>query len=104
MKNYLSFENEIKNLENELDKLKDPYSSEDGISEVDTNQINKTQNELSIKLKELYSNLDCCMRRISAQIHCLPQLSRFRRQLYLLFRIQGLFCCDRSFWQPIHFH
>ena len=58
MKNYLSFENEIKNLENELDKLKDPYSSEDGISEVDTNQINKTQNELSIKLKELYSNLD----------------------------------------------
>ena len=26
MKNYLNFENDIKDLENELDKLKDPYN------------------------------------------------------------------------------
>ena len=26
MKNYLNFESEIKNLEEELDKLKDPYN------------------------------------------------------------------------------
>ena len=25
MKNYLNFENEIKNIESEIDKLKDPY-------------------------------------------------------------------------------
>ena len=58
MKNYLSFETDIKNLETELDKLKDPYNKEEGISEVDTSKISKTQNELNSKLKEIYSNLD----------------------------------------------
>ena len=28
MKNYLNFETEVKNLENELEKLKDPYNQE----------------------------------------------------------------------------
>ena len=28
MKNYLNFEKDIKDLESELDKLKDPYNSE----------------------------------------------------------------------------
>ena len=41
MKNYLNFENEIKNLENEIEKLKDPYNQE-GISEVDTQKISST--------------------------------------------------------------
>ena len=36
MKNYLNFETDIKNLETELEKLKDPYNQE-GLSEVDTN-------------------------------------------------------------------
>ena len=57
MKNYLNFENDIKNLEDELDKLKDPYNQE-GLSEVDTNKISKTQDELDKKLKDIYSNLD----------------------------------------------
>ena len=57
MKNYLNFETDIKNLESELDKLKDPYNQE-GLSEVDTNKISKTQEELDKKLKEIYSNLD----------------------------------------------
>ena len=35
MKNYLNFETDIKKLEEELDKLKDPYNQE-GLSEVDT--------------------------------------------------------------------
>ena len=35
MKNYLNFETEIKNLETELDNLKDPYN-QSGLSEVDT--------------------------------------------------------------------
>ena len=57
MKNYLNFESEIKTLESELDKLKDPYNQE-GLSEVDTKMITKTQEELDEKLKEIYSSLD----------------------------------------------
>ena len=57
MKNYLNFETEIKNLETELDQLKDPYN-QSGLSEVDTNKISKTQEELNEKLKSIYSNLD----------------------------------------------
>ena len=57
MKNYLNFEAEIKNLESELEKLKDPYN-EEGLSEVDTNRISKTQEELNKKLNDIYSNLD----------------------------------------------
>ena len=57
MKNYLNFEADIKNLETELDKLKDPYN-QSGLSEVDTQKISKTQSELDEKLKSIYSNLD----------------------------------------------
>ena len=57
MKNYLNFENDIKNIELELDRLKDPYNKE-GISEVDTSKIDKLQSDLNKKLKEIYSNLD----------------------------------------------
>ena len=57
MKNYLNFESEIKNLEEELDKLKDPYNQA-GISEVDTRKISKIEMELNNKLKSIYSNLD----------------------------------------------
>jgi len=57
MKNYLNFETDIKNLENEIEKLKDPYNQE-GLSEVDTQKISNTQAELDKKLKDIYSNLD----------------------------------------------
>jgi len=57
MKNYLNFETEVKNLEAELDQLKDPYNQE-GLSEVDTSKISKIQNEIDEKLKYIYSNLD----------------------------------------------
>ena len=57
MKNYLNFESEIKNLESEIEKLKDPYN-QDGLSEVDTQKISSTQVELDEKLKDIYSNLD----------------------------------------------
>ena len=57
MKNYLNFETEIKNLEDELEKLKDPFN-ESGLSEVDTQKISQTQNDLDNKLKSIYSNLD----------------------------------------------
>ena len=57
MKNYLNFETEIKNLEQEIENLKDPYN-QSGLSEVDTQKISKIQNELDEKLKSIYSNLD----------------------------------------------
>ena len=57
MKNYLNFETDIKNLESEIEKLKDPYN-QSGLSEVDTKKISKTQSELDEKLKLIYSNLD----------------------------------------------
>ena len=57
MKNYLNFESDIKSLENELEKLKDPFNQE-GLTEVDTKKISKTQEELDKKLKNIYANLD----------------------------------------------
>ncbi len=57
MKNYLNFENEIKDLETELDQLKDPFNKE-GLTEVDTKKILNTQNKIDEKLRDVYSNLD----------------------------------------------
>ena len=56
MKNYLEFEKEIKALEQDVDGLKSPFSSE-GNSDVDTQQIKNTQNEINEKLKETNANL-----------------------------------------------
>jgi len=57
MKNYLNFEQDIKKLELEIQKLRDPYN-QDGLSEVDTQKISKMQSELDEKLRNIYSNLD----------------------------------------------
>ena len=57
MKNYLNFEKDIENLENEIEKLKDPYN-QDGLTEVDTKKISSTQVEIDERLKDIYSNLD----------------------------------------------
>ena len=57
MKNYLNFETDIKNLEKEIEDLKDPYN-QSGLSEVDTKKISDTEKELDNKLKDIYSNLD----------------------------------------------
>ena len=57
MKNYLNFELDIKDLEKELDTLKDPYN-EAGLSEVETGKISKLQAEIDEKLREIYSNLN----------------------------------------------
>ena len=46
MKNYLDFEKEIKELEKEVDTLKSPFGSE-GISEVDTDKIRNTEQEIN---------------------------------------------------------
>ncbi len=57
MKNYLNFENEVKELESQLEALKDPYNKE-GISEVNTSEIASFENKINIKLKKIYSDLN----------------------------------------------
>ena len=57
MKNYLEFEKDIKILEEELEKLKDPFNKE-GLSEVETNKITTIQNQIDEKLKISYANLN----------------------------------------------
>ena len=57
MKNYLEFEREVKDLEEELGKLKDPFNKE-GITEVNTTRISEIQREIDEKLKNSYANLN----------------------------------------------
>ena len=42
MKNYLNFEKDIKSLENEIEKLQDPFAK-DGITQVETGKLAKLQ-------------------------------------------------------------
>ena len=80
MKNYLNFETEIKDLENELEKLKDPYNQE-GLSEVDTQKISSTQNEIDEKLKNIYSNLDPWQTTMVARHEDRPKAKFFCRYI-----------------------
>ena len=57
MKNYLNFENEVKELEDQLNNLKDPYNN-GGISEVNTSEIITFEEKIFKKLKKIYSNLN----------------------------------------------
>ena len=57
MKSYLEFERDIKVLEEELEKLKDPFNKE-GLSEVETDKISQIQSEIDDKLKASYANLN----------------------------------------------
>ena len=57
MKTYLEFERDIKLLEEEIEKLKDPFNKE-GISEVNTEKISQIQKEIDDKLKITYQNLN----------------------------------------------
>ena len=81
MKNYLNFENDIKNLEIELDKLKDPYN-QDGLSEVDTSKITDLQNEIDKKLKDVYSNLDAWQTTLVARHEDRPKSKFFIDNLF----------------------
>ena len=81
MKNYLNFEKEIKDLEIELDKLKDPFN-QSGLSEVDTQKITKIQIELDDKLKSVYSNLDPWQTTMVARHEDRPKSKFFIENLF----------------------
>ena len=81
MKNYLNFETELKNLENKLDQLKDPYNQE-GLSEVDTKEISKVQSEIDEQLKNIYSNLDPWQTALVARHEDRPKAKFFIDNLF----------------------
>ena len=81
MKNYLNFENDIKNLEAELENLKDPYN-ESGLSKVDTNKISNLQNEIETKLEKIYSNLNAWETALVARHEDRPKAKFFIDNLF----------------------
>ena len=81
MKNYLNFETDIKNLETEIERLKDPYN-QDGLSEVDTKKISESQKEIDIRLKEIYSNLDPWQTTLVARHEDRPKAKFFIDNLF----------------------
>ena len=81
MKNYLNFEIEIKDLETELDKLKDPYNQE-GLSEIDTNKISQIESEIDAKLNDIYSNLDPLQKVLVARHKDRPKSEYYIKNLF----------------------
>ena len=81
MKSYLEFESDIKGLEEELNRLKDPFSNE-GLAEVNTEKINHIQSELDQKLKEVYSNLNRWQKTLLARHEDRPRAKFFINYLF----------------------
>ena len=81
MKNYLNFETDIKDLEAEIEKLKDPYN-QDGLSEVDTKKILESQEQIDKKLQEIYSNLDPWQTTLVARHEDRPKAKFFIDNLF----------------------
>ena len=81
MKNYLYFENDIKNLEAQMEKLKDPYN-DDGLAEVNTVKISETQKEIDNKLQKIYSNLDPWQTTLVARHEDRPKAKFFIDNLF----------------------
>ena len=86
MKNYLEFEKEIKALEEKIDELKSPFGSE-GISEVDTNKIQKTQAEINDKLKLTYSNLNSWQKTLVARHEDRPKANFYIKKIFTQFTL-----------------
>jgi len=81
MKNYLNFELDIKDLENELENLRDPYNK-GGLSEVDTDKISNLQLEIDKKLKDIYSNLNSWQKTLVARHEERPKSKFFIDNLF----------------------
>jgi len=84
MKSYLEFERDIKVLEEELEKLKDPFNKE-GLSEVDTNKISQIQSEINDKLKVSYANLNAWQKTQVARHEERPKAKFFIENLFTNF-------------------
>ena len=83
MKNYLEFEKEIKTLEDEMELLKSPGN--EGISEVDTNKIKSTQEQINSKLKSIYSNLNSWQKTQVARHEDRPRANFYIKRIFSKF-------------------
>ena len=81
MKNYLNFETDIKKLETEIEKLKNPYN-QDGLTEVNTKKISETQLEIDKKLQDIYKNLDPWQTTLVARHEDRPKAKFFIDNLF----------------------
>ena len=81
MRNYLEFEKEIKLLEEQVDSLKSPFGSE-GITEVDTQKIKITQEEINIKLKDTYANLNSWQKTLVARHEDRPRANYYIKKIF----------------------
>ena len=98
MKNYLEFEKEIKNLEDDLESSKNPFEK-DGISEVDTVKIQKIQNEINEKLKSTYSELNSWQKTLVARHEDRPRANFYIKEIFSDFTLLSgdrLFADDKS--------
>jgi len=86
MKNYLEFEKEIKDLEEDMDGLKSPFGSE-GISEVDTKKIENTQAEINEKLRQTYSNLNSWQKTLVARHEDRPKANFYIKKIFSQFTL-----------------
>ena len=84
MKSYLEFERDIKGLEEELEKLKDPFNKE-GLSEIETEKITKIQEEIDDKLKISYANLNAWQKTQVARHEERPKAKIFIENLFTNF-------------------
>ena len=84
MKSYLEFERDIKVLEEELEKLKDPFNKE-GLSEVETEKISQIQREIDDKLKVSYANLNAWQKTQVARHEERPKAKFFIENLFTNF-------------------
>ena len=98
MRNYLDFEKEIKNLEQDLDSSKNPFDKE-GISEVNTNKIEKIQDEINEKLGSIYSNLNSWQKTQVARHEDRPRANFYINKIFSNFTLLSgdrLFADDKS--------
>jgi len=80
-KNYLEFEKEIKNLEEEVKSLKSPFGAE-GISEVNTNKIKNTQEQINEKLRLTYANLNSWQKTLVARHEDRPKANFYIKNIF----------------------
>ena len=98
MRNYLEFEKEIKSLEENLEKSKNPFDK-DGISQVDTAKIEKIQEEINSKLKTTYSKLNSWQKTLVARHEDRPRAKFYINEIFSDFTLisgDRLFSDDKS--------
>ncbi len=98
MKNYLEFEKEIKTIEEDLNSSRNPFNK-DGISEVDTDKIQKIQDEINEKLKKTYSNLNSWQKTLVARHEDRPRANFYIKEIFSEFTLLSgdrLFADDKS--------